>query len=740
MVKAGQPKQVASARPPLNCYKMTTDHIPYRKRKDRSSWTVLGTLTALSLTCTNCLPNIATTLSPSRYCLPQQKKSRTPNGIRGGNAEDAELDAYIEGLIDEVTEADSTSLDESASAERIPAEASRGVEATLVNANKETSMESVDSGDDMKSCSKSSEDKSSDDDVVSTESAKNLDSLLKAVDSPSSEVENSMAGGTSESEQHHIYDMETDVEDACRLNRKDGISGLRNSNTVASSDDNERDTDNAWKADTEESKMPSKRIAKASKVKSAAVAGEPNGKANASLGSNVNKVLKAAIAAEPNGASKTNASLGSDVNKVFNTSARQSPQILPNPAYRLLLRQGRLGHMLIMTTVLLVEWIEMWVPTLAQFLKLIFNYVFPPELSGGRLRPRTSNGKSSRISVTSSRTGQSGKQKQALTRKADEAALRQLKKVGSVREIRYRHVSEDFMKRHRLGSFAAKEAGGSNKTLPDTETTINRSDSYDDTDWIVKALTEQKSATKPLATPTLTVDLGSTHQTTSVGIGIDFGLEFGSQVEKKGKSFAKASSTASNARRRKSTGPRASDREGGDGLLGRLRVAAGANSRMSRSLFGAYPGDAVPLQEAASAVGLTELAKRYGYEDWSDDAIDSDPANDSRPTKKQRRRRRKPAKKNDGHARRGVGQSSGVAFQSVTKNEHFPKRTMASQAHTRPSYLSQARSRNPLLSSEILPERRSGENARHFADSKLVRPATQRLKELYELRERDGWD
>jgi hypothetical protein len=41
-------------------------------------------------------------------------------------------------------------------------------------------------------------------------------------------------------------------------------------------------------------------------------------------------------------------------------------------------------------------------------------------------------------------------------------------------------------------------------------------------------------------------------------------------------------------------------------------------TRFSRSLLGAYPGDAVPPSEAASAHGVTELAQRYGYGDWND--------------------------------------------------------------------------------------------------------------------------
>jgi hypothetical protein len=48
------------------------------------------------------------------------------------------------------------------------------------------------------------------------------------------------------------------------------------------------------------------------------------------------------------------------------------------------------------------------------------------------------------------------------------------------------------------------------------------------------------------------------------------------------------------------------------------------NSRKSRSLLDAYPGDAVPVEEAASAGEVAELAKRYGYGEWSDDDEEDD--------------------------------------------------------------------------------------------------------------------
>lgn len=57
---------------------------------------------------------------------------------------------------------------------------------------------------------------------------------------------------------------------------------------------------------------------------------------------------------------------------------------------------------------------------------------------------------------------------------------------------------------------------------------------------------------------------------------------------------------------------RISDRDGGAGVLGRLRAATSENF-LSRQLMGAYPGDALPIEEAGDERGLFDLARKYGY-------------------------------------------------------------------------------------------------------------------------------
>ena len=63
---------------------------------------------------------------------------------------------------------------------------------------------------------------------------------------------------------------------------------------------------------------------------------------------------------------------------------------------------------------------------------------------------------------------------------------------------------------------------------------------------------------------------------------------------------------------------RISDRDGGSGVLGRLRAVT-SESFISRQLMGAYPGDAPPIEAAGDARGLIDLARKYGYGECSDD-------------------------------------------------------------------------------------------------------------------------
>lgn len=149
--------------------------------------------------------------------------------------------------------------------------------------------------------------------------------------------------------------------------------------------------------------------------------------------------------------------------------------------------------------------------------------------------------------------------------------------------------------------------------LPDGE-----EEEESDVDWVVEALSKEKEEeeiTSPIET-SLGAGLGSSGATISVGV--QFGLSKKTTKRKRRSTLADAATERTPKPKKKLVGPRTSDRDGGGGVFGRIR-AAGANSLVSRSLLGAYPGDAVPPSEAGSADGVVALAEKYGYGDWSDD-------------------------------------------------------------------------------------------------------------------------
>ena len=197
----------------------------------------------------------------------------------------------------------------------------------------------------------------------------------------------------------------------------------------------------------------------------------------------------------------------------------------------------------------------------------------------------------------------------------------------------------------------------------------------EDTTWVVEALTK----------PEHKYEKGEMFDSikTSVKLessGATVGLEFsigGGKKDKKSRKKRNAiveAATRSSSSRRRPVRSKASDREGGGGVMGRLRDLS-ANNLVSRSLFGAYPGDAVAPSEAASAEGVFDLASRYGYGDWSDDEVDM-------PLK---RRRKKASSSVSSTTREGKLLSSTTQKSSVSldfdvspSNRHSPQKKSGS--------------------------------------------------------------
>jgi hypothetical protein len=126
----------------------------------------------------------------------------------------------------------------------------------------------------------------------------------------------------------------------------------------------------------------------------------------------------------------------------------------------------------------------------------------------------------------------------------------------------------------------------------------------EDTDWIVQALTVKEDTKNKKVTR----DSGANHAffsgsdgswTLGVGLEFDIGGTGSQKCRRRRLSSSSASFLVQAVARSKSTTKRAmgtskSDRDGGDGWMGRIHAAMGANSMVPHSLMGAFPGDAVP--------------------------------------------------------------------------------------------------------------------------------------------------
>ena len=315
-----------------------------------------------------------------------------------------------------------------------------------------------------------------------------------------------------------------------------------------------------------------------------------------------------------------------------------APRIRPNRLYRYLLNYGYFGHVLIMESIMAVEWFHVYTPMLPS----LVNYIMHDILKFKRESSRSTG--ESLVSRTSGFLGadgsaiRAGRKKKAQTKKEDERALNQLRRLGDVKQVKYRFLSQSFMERHYLGPYGSnteievKIDLEEEKLVKDNRLPRVIDEVESDSEWIVEALTQEAiEDEEPLGLPfdsSVGLSLGSDGPRVSVGVGFSIG-ESSSRKRSKKKSSSSISSLArqstSSTKRKKSSGPRVSDREAG--VMGRLR-AAGANSLMGRSILGAYPGDLPPPQEAADANGLYGLAERYGYGDWSDVDNDDDADDD----------------------------------------------------------------------------------------------------------------
>ena len=313
--------------------------------------------------------------------------------------------------------------------------------------------------------------------------------------------------------------------------------------------------------------------------------------------------------------------------------------ILPNPLFRFLLNRGMVGHVLVMLCVLLLEWIQLYLPMVAHALDASYARIVPKRHRIQSTRRRRTVVADSAAALA--RTGTSRKKRKELTRQADQVALEQLQSLSA--DARYAHVSDAFMKRHHLGAYqrdadvveAEMEDEGSALLAEDSEDvegtsrkrkqkkvltkTKRKAKVRQRKDWVIEALTREisPSSSKTSIRPTVSINLGRNG-------GLSLGLELGNtrdrrdQYRKSVVEAVVAPDQMPRVSRRRNTGVSSSSSavasisDASRGLMGNIRSSA-----LSRRLLGAYPGDALSLDEAADVHGVGTFAQRYGYDEHS---------------------------------------------------------------------------------------------------------------------------
>lgn len=370
----------------------------------------------------------------------------------------------------------------------------------------------------------------------------------------------------------------------------------------------------------------------------------------------------------------------------------------PNGLYRFLLSKGLIGRLLVMLFILISELISTLLPNIAKALRAILpnsNLVYKASSTG---RPSTK------------------KKKSEITREADQAALEQLQQAGKEGGKYRLIVSSVFMKRHEIGPYAAEHSEASveqnedvNHSINDQETKVEEDD---DASWIIQALSnekeddehEEKEENSRMHRPEL--------------------------ASSKRRNSAKASAQRESRVRAAIKIPQKKLKKSnpfGSKLLGKF---ASADNRFSRNLLGAYPGDAVPLEEAANAAGLPELAQRYGWGDWAHEG------------ESRRRKRRRKANSSNG-LDFGFDFGGSMGGMDDLDDQPFPEVTAIRRSRrftTQSSHdeeLSPDEVGNPLdLGDQLLSDQET--SATDLMDtyrsaSKRVRPATELLSERRKL-------
>ena len=335
-----------------------------------------------------------------------------------------------------------------------------------------------------------------------------------------------------------------------------------------------------------------------------------------------------------------------------------------NAYYRFLLRQGPKGHILASFTLLTVQWIHTYLPllyNLASSTLLALRIYDPSQLEiKERERYLKEQRKKNKVSLgTKLKTKYfgNGQKKKTQLRDADVCATNKLQQlyntVGSVdwKEVRYSYLSVGFRKRHGLGEefvvkkpvrFMGESVGGEllvgddeyegdddvvmvqedmnldEGALPDDVQKMDKQSRRKKkvTDWVVQSFSNQHFAPKK---PSSTAPSSSIWKSVQKDAIRNAAWE-SRNAEKsiwantnRRSNHGSSSSNTKNKNVQQHTANYSPSNTGASKMLQSVMTRVGSNGR----ILGAYPMDAYPIEECCNRRGVLDLARRYGYGDWS---------------------------------------------------------------------------------------------------------------------------
>ena len=330
-----------------------------------------------------------------------------------------------------------------------------------------------------------------------------------------------------------------------------------------------------------------------------------------------------------------------------------------NAYYRFLVRRGPKGHFLAAFTLLSVQWVHTYLPFVYQSVALVLLKlrIYNPQILYDRERRRLYEaryGKPKKRGVMSKLFGSSSAaEKNAQVKHADQEATSKLKELykvmkdgseGMLSEVKYRYLSVDFRRRHQLGNeyriekpraFMGEVVEGSNVDVDQTisdEVVLSDAEDEEDTtaegslassgesqrtrrvrrkvDWAAKAfMAPPRGSKKPpqvwkmverdeiisAAMKSVSAERSFVRGRRKAKARTSSGLDEYEDFEDNSRDLAKSSGYAGT-------------------MLKSVMTRVGSNGRV----FGAYPNDAPPIEQCANERGVIELARRYGYGQWTE--------------------------------------------------------------------------------------------------------------------------